>query len=448
VILPEGLSSALSEAELAAVIAHELAHVERRDNLSAALAHAVVSVFWFHPLLWWMERRMLAEREAACDEMVLASGARAEDYAAGIAKVCRMTFAGGAVYAGIAGANLKERMEKIMTKNCAASSSKVWRAVPAAVLAMAVLVPMAAGFLEAQQGATASAAVSSVDAFANAGAGFWKSGNYAQAEETFQRMRREAPGDARGLVGLAETYWAEGRQQDAIDLMQTESERDPRRTDYRLALGNLYVRAKQWDSALAIFQAAVQQDPSAENLFRLAETHRRMGSLDLALDTFQRAVQANPKDTTPMLQAALILDGTGRRPDAALWYQRVLQVQPDNAVALNNLAFLIADEGKDLDGALAMAQAAYKKQPASEDIADTLGWIYIKKNLGRDAVVLYQDVTAKHPGNAAFHYHFGMALLQTGDKAGALRELNDALRNKPSRDDQDKIEALLMATSR
>ena len=439
-ILPEGLSSALSESELAAVIAHELAHVQRRDNFTAALAHAVVSVFWFHPLLWWMERKMLAEREAACDEIVLASGARAEDYVAGIAKVCQMTFAGGAVYAGIAGANLKRRMEQIMTTNFERPSSKVWRVVPATVVAVAVMVPLAAGFLEAQEVATVSMAV---NALANAGAGFWKSGNYAQAEEAFRRMRIEAPGDIRGVVGLSETYWSEGRQQDAIDLMRTESERNPRRTDYRVALGSLYVRAEQWDSAVAILQAVVLQDATSDNLLHLAETYRRMGDLNRAMDTFRRAVDTDPKNVEAVLQLALLLDGTGRSDQAIPLYERVLQLQPDHVVALNNLAFAKAEQGKDLDSALTMAQFAHEKQPDSGDIADTLGWIYIKKNLGRDAVALYRDVTTKHPENWAFHYHFGMALLQTGDTAGAARELSDALRNSPSRYEQNKIDTLL-----
>jgi beta-lactamase regulating signal transducer with metallopeptidase domain/tetratricopeptide (TPR) repeat protein len=440
-ILPEGLSTELSEAELAAIVAHELAHVRRRDNLTAALTHVVVSVFWFHPLVWWMERRMLTERETACDEMVLESGTLAEDYAAGIAKVCQMAFAGGAAYVGITGANLKERMEHIMSTNFARSSSRAWRAVPMAVVAVAVMVPLATGFLEAQEAVTVTTAV---DVLANAGAGFWKAGNYSQAEETFQRMRREAPGDIRGVVGLAETYWSEGRQEDAIQLMQTEAERHPARIDYQLPLANFLVRATRYDSAIAIFQSVVQDDPSSGNLFRMAETYRRMGDLTRAMETFQRAIVADPKNAEALLQVALILDRTGRRADAVPVYERVLRLQPNNTVALNNLAFAKAEDGNDLDSALAMAQAAYKKVPDSEDIADTLGWIYIKKNLGGDAVALYQDVTTKHPENAAFHYHFGMALLQTGDKSGALRELSDALRNKPSKDEQSKIEALLM----
>ena len=76
VVIPDRLSTELGPSELEAVLAHELAHVARRDNLIAAIVHAIVTVFWFHPLGWWMERRMLEERENAADELVLRSGAR------------------------------------------------------------------------------------------------------------------------------------------------------------------------------------------------------------------------------------------------------------------------------------------------------------------------------------------------------------------------------------
>ena len=57
--------------QLEAVIAHELCHVRHRDNLIAAIHMFVETVFWFHPLVWWIGKRMVEERERACDEEVL-----------------------------------------------------------------------------------------------------------------------------------------------------------------------------------------------------------------------------------------------------------------------------------------------------------------------------------------------------------------------------------------
>jgi GWxTD domain-containing protein len=146
ILLPDGLSEQLREAELQAVIAHELAHVRRRDNLSAALAHSIVCVFWFHPLLWWMERRALAERETACDEMVLTRGTERDDYVAGMLKVCRAAFASETTYAGATGVNLKTRVEQIMSINPNPSSTRIQRAILTGIVSFLAIVPIVRGF--------------------------------------------------------------------------------------------------------------------------------------------------------------------------------------------------------------------------------------------------------------------------------------------------------------
>jgi len=89
IFLPKGLTQQLSQAELDAVLAHELCHLKRRDNLLAALHMLVEGLFWFHPLVWWLGARLVEERERACDEAVLGAGTRPRDYAEGILKTCR-----------------------------------------------------------------------------------------------------------------------------------------------------------------------------------------------------------------------------------------------------------------------------------------------------------------------------------------------------------------------
>ncbi|HLV96371.1 MAG TPA: M56 family metallopeptidase, partial [Candidatus Acidoferrales bacterium] len=110
VMIPTGLDRYLAPAELESVILHELAHAKRWDNWTAAFAHAVSCIFWFYPLLWWIERRLRSERELACDEMVIRCGAAPEDYTAGILKVCRFSLSEDvAGISGVSGSNLKNR---------------------------------------------------------------------------------------------------------------------------------------------------------------------------------------------------------------------------------------------------------------------------------------------------------------------------------------------------
>lgn len=143
-LLPDGLSAQLSPQEVRSLIAHETGHFRRHDNLTAAIHMLVEAVFWFYPLTWWLGTRLLAERERACDESVLASGHDPGVYAEGILKVCRFCLqAPLACTAGVSGADLKKRIEVIM-------SSSVTRRMGAATrfsIALAGLASLAAPVL-------------------------------------------------------------------------------------------------------------------------------------------------------------------------------------------------------------------------------------------------------------------------------------------------------------
>lgn len=114
-LLPEGIAERLDPEQFEAVLAHELCHIHRRDNLTAAIHMAVQAIFWFHPLLWWLGSKLVDERERACDEEVLRLGAKPQIYAAGILNVCKLYVETPlACVSGVTGSNLKKRIETIM----------------------------------------------------------------------------------------------------------------------------------------------------------------------------------------------------------------------------------------------------------------------------------------------------------------------------------------------
>jgi TonB family protein len=113
-MLPRSIAEHLSQAQLAAVLEHELAHWRRRDNLTAAVHMLVEAVFWFHPLVWWIGARLVEERERACDEAVVRAGHDGRTYAEGILNVCERYVASALkCAAGISGADLKRRVVEI-----------------------------------------------------------------------------------------------------------------------------------------------------------------------------------------------------------------------------------------------------------------------------------------------------------------------------------------------
>jgi bla regulator protein blaR1 len=146
-LLPAGISERLSDAQLEAIVAHELCHVRRRDNLAAAIHMLVEGVFWFHPLVWWIGARMVDERERACDEEVLRLGSEPQDYAEGILKVCEFYLESPLVCAaGVTGSNLKKRIEEIMRSGTPRKLDFGKKLLLAAAGVAAIAVPVAIGF--------------------------------------------------------------------------------------------------------------------------------------------------------------------------------------------------------------------------------------------------------------------------------------------------------------
>lgn len=152
---PAGISTQLDDAQVAAIVAHEVEHVRRRDNLTAALHMLVEALFWFHPAVRWMGSRLMDERERACDEKVLALSGRPETYAESILKVCAFCLEPPVpCVSGVSGADLKQRILRIMTHRSEVSLSALRRCVLYAAGVAAIAFPIGFGMLHAMQAPT------------------------------------------------------------------------------------------------------------------------------------------------------------------------------------------------------------------------------------------------------------------------------------------------------
>lgn len=268
--------------------------------------------------------------------------------------------------------------------------------------------------------------------------------DYKKAEQVYGELYKTNPNDARGLAGETEAMAAQNRLPEAIKETQAAIDKDPQRSDLKLVLAKFYVRAQRYNDAIGLYQGLVAQDPrSRDLLWQLGETERQKGDINSAIDTFRKCSQAAPSDTACLSELGLIYEGTGKSEQARPIWEQILKIQPDHPLALNNLAFAKAQDGVDLDQALTMSQKARQQMPNNASVSDTLGWIYVKKNLSDDAVRIFKDLTTQVPDSPTFHYHYGVALLQKGDKPSAKKELEKALADKPSVGEEKQIKELL-----
>jgi uncharacterized protein (TIGR03435 family) len=128
------MSERLSDDEMASVFAHELCHVRRRDNLVSAFCRAVEALFWFHPAVWALGRRLQEERERACDEGVVA-GTPADVYAEALVKTCQFHLEAPLACAAAGGRGFSGRIARILRRDSRPVSPWIARGLATAVAA-------------------------------------------------------------------------------------------------------------------------------------------------------------------------------------------------------------------------------------------------------------------------------------------------------------------------
>lgn len=145
-LLPLDITNRLTPDQLEAVLAHELCHVQRRDNLTAAIHLAVVTIFWFHPAVWWIGNQLVAERERACDEEVVRHARDPHVYAEAILNVCKLYLESPLVcVSGIAGADLRRRISAIIANRDAQRLSRTKKLLLGSVGFAALAGPLVIG---------------------------------------------------------------------------------------------------------------------------------------------------------------------------------------------------------------------------------------------------------------------------------------------------------------
>ena len=267
--------------------------------------------------------------------------------------------------------------------------------------------------------------------------------NYKGAEDVFRNLYAQSQ-DPRAFMGLVDTYVGQGQHAQAVKLLREELTKHPDRLEYRVALGNIGVATQDYKLAISEYKQVLDKLPRNSTVWlQLSEAQRRSGDVSAAVASVQKAKEIAPNNVNAHLQLAMLYDTNGRRMEARPVYEQILRLQPENGIALNNLAYIMAEAGNDLDQALTMAQKARQQMPNDVNVADTLGWIYIKKNLADSAIGIFRELVQKEPERSTFHYHLAMALFQKGDKIQAKRALQEALSKQPPKDEEGRIRELL-----
>src|SRR5262249_10338189 len=153
----------------------------------------------------------------------------------------------------------------------------------------------------------------------------------------------------------------------------------------------------------------IEKDASNMDAYSmLGGLYAQGGQIDRALAQYEAMARAQPTSVAAHTMVGTLLIAQNHPAEARRSYQRALEIDPNAAVAANNLAWLQAEAGENLDVALGLAQVAKRQLPDQPSVNDTLGWIYYKKGLMSLAITLFEQAAAKDPKDPTYYYHLGL----------------------------------------
>ena len=267
---------------------------------------------------------------------------------------------------------------------------------------------------------------------------------YRAAEPVLRRLYETAPHQPEYWWSLAQWYLAQGRFEQALETLSRPLRENPDSPELLLARATVAANAKRYDAAVRDFEQLLKIAPNDARVHeRLATTYYFRGDLRSAEIHYRKARELDRNSSTATLRLALLLGELNRKEEAVTLLREALELEPDHPVALNNLAHWLAESPDGLDEALWLAQKAYQKAPASPVIAETLGSIYLKRNMSDEAIQLYQRLANDEPGRVRWWSQLAQAHLQKGDRRQALRALERALAARPSPEEESALRALL-----
>ncbi len=265
--------------------------------------------------------------------------------------------------------------------------------------------------------------------------------DYDSAVETLRQAIALQPDLADAWSAMAMAYVAAGRPESAVaEGRKYEKEKPDRATGYAIE-GEALALQKQWPEAAAAFREALAR----QALPTLAV--RRYGSLQNAGNSAEAKAMADkwfkdhPTDVT--LHAFIAQQSLGKKDYATgvRQYEAALEIEPNNALFLNNVAWMLNELGD--PKAQKYAERAYALAPTNASVLDTLGWILVQHGDAARGVELLRMATTLSPGQNEVRLHLAKALLKTGDKAGAKSELETLAKLEQTSAVRDEAQKLL-----
>ena len=258
-------------------------------------------------------------------------------------------------------------------------------------------------------------------------------GRTQEAQKYYEQALDRNANEFQSLAGIVNILMGQKQLTKAIARVEVHAAKVPNSDAVYTLLGGLQVANKDLTGAEASLAKAFQLNPSNQDaIVLLSKVEMARGEGDKALETAYHSIANNSKQVAAYFFAGTMEELRGNMQKAEEVYRKALEIEPNYAAAANNLAYLMLQNGEDINAALALAQIARQKMPDSPSAADTLAWVYYQKGLYGLAADLLQEALQKAPDNPTYHYHLGMVYQKQNNKVASRKHLQRALQLNPN----------------
>jgi tetratricopeptide (TPR) repeat protein len=268
---------------------------------------------------------------------------------------------------------------------------------------------------------------------------------YVEAIKFYQQALDKDAASTDALQGIMNVYLLQKQPDQAIAAARAQIAKSPSTGGFYDLLGTaLFQNKKDFSGAEAAFRKAIEIDKNnSDALLKLGEVQAAQGSVSQALALYQQSIKDHPREIAFYILAGEMYESQSEWNNAKAMYQKALEIQPQNPLASNNLAYVMLQQGGNVDVALAMAQTARRGMPDSSNAADTLGWAYFQKGVYQSAIDMFQESLRLNEKRGAaddptVHYHLGLAYQKVNQPAQARQQLERALKINPNNSDAKK----------
>ena len=254
----------------------------------------------------------------------------------------------------------------------------------------------------------------------------------AGARAAFDRALELDPFQLEAVGGLTTLDFAVERRKEAVARLDGLVERAPKNPGLLLIAASAHGAVNDLGRAETLLLQTIEIDPGAMPAYSLlGKIYLKQNRMDSARAQFEKLANSQERPVGPLTIVGMIDQAQNRTAEAKQVFERVLKLDAQAGVAANNLAWISAEGGGNLDLALQLAQTAKTAMPSQAEVHDTLGWIYYKKDQPALAIEALRRSVELNPRSAVAIYHLGLAYEKSGDRKQARQMLEQYLRLDP-----------------